>query len=487
MKRLIVILWGIAILAGCGGGGGGSAPPVPPGPAQATFWAADLSIEPNPYYQVTANKVAEGLHCYVYLEQGQTVSQADIDKIRAEFDATIHPSVTVAFGSEPNPGIDNDPKIYILLLSVKDGFSYPANPAYIAGFFDPRNEYSTAQYAKSNQKEMFYMNVNPAVKDWYAPASIDFFRTLAHEFQHMIHWEQKDRLRNLRDDTWLDEGMGMVSPAYCGYGADYGAVNTFEHASSDSLTDWKDSYEDYGVVYMWAQYYKDRIGNDIFHRMLHNDLTGIASVNSALVAAGYPKDFTGTFRDWAVANYYGDGTTVPVPAGHPEWSYASINTWEGTYDGIPIPGLFPDSRQDTTTLQPLDQWSLGFYSYTPVSPPAGSITWSQTAGTEKGAFVDGGGSALTYDMLSGTTYNYTSKGYLILQNPAGTATTLGDTVVRADMSPVQVLAAANASPSVRARVAAGGKPLCVDIGPSLRGREKDMRAKGVRPQFQETR
>ncbi|RII28409.1 MAG: hypothetical protein CXR31_00550 [Geobacter sp.] len=484
MKRLIVILWGIAVLAGCGGGGGGggsSTPPVLPAPAQAKFWAADLSTSTASYYQVTANKVAEGAHCYIYLEQGQTVSSANIDKIQNEFDTTIYPDVTTAFGSEPNPGIDNDPKIYILLLSIKDGFNYPANPSYIAGFFDPLNEYSTAQHANSNQKEMFYMNVNPAVATWFAPASIDFFRTLAHEFQHMIHWEQKDHLRNLHDDTWLDEGMGMVSPAYCGYGADYDAVNTFEHASSDSLTVWKDSFEDYGVVYMWAQYYKDRVGNDIFHRMLQNNLVGIASVNNALATAGYPKDFTGTFRDWAVANYYGDGTTVPVPAGHPEWSYVSINTWPGA---ISLPGLFPVSRQNVTTLQPLDQWSLGFYSYTPVSPPAGSITWTPTAtATEKGAFVDGGGSVLTYDMLSGTTYNYTSTGYLILQNPAGTATTSGDTVVRANMTPVQVLEAANTSPEVRARVAASGKPQRIDIGPSMRGREKGMRAQGLRPQF----
>lgn len=485
MKRLIVILWGLAVLAGCGGGGGGggSTGIVQPPPAGPQFWAVDFTS--NTYYRVTASKVAEGTRCYIYLEQGQTVTPAAINEIVNQFDNNIYPNELSAFGSEPNPGIDGDPKITILLLSVRDGFSIPASPSFIAGFFDPANEFPTAQVSSSNQKEMFYMNVNPALGTNFVPGSIDFFRTLAHEFQHMIHWEQKDHLRfnNLKsDDTWLDEAMGMVAPAYCGYGADYEAVNTFEHAPSDSLVGWNDSFVDYGVVYMWAQYYKDRIGSDIFNRMLHNDLTGIASVNSALVAAGYPKDFTGTFRDWAVANYYGDGTTVPVPAGHPEWSYTSINTWAGTYDGIPIPGLFPASRQNATTLQPLDQWSLGFYRYTPVSPPVGSITWTPTAVTEKGAFVDAGSSAVTFDMTSGTTYNYTTSGYLILQNPAGTATTSG-TVVRTGMSPAQVLAAANTSPSVLARAAMDGKPQRVDIGPSLRDRAQGLGAQGIRPQF----
>lgn len=480
MKRLIVILWGLAVLAGCGGGGGGGATGViqPPAPSTGTqFWAVDFTS--NSYYQVTANKVAEGAHCYVYLEQGQAVAPAAISEMVNQFDNNIYTSEIAAFGSEPNPGVDNDPKIFILLLNIRDGFNLPAAPSFIAGFFDPANELA---HANSNQKEMFYMNVNPALGTNFVPGSTDFFRTLAHEFQHMIHWEQKNRLRGVNDDTWLDEAMGMVAPAYCGYGADYEAVNTFQHAPSDSLTGWNDSFTDYGVVYMWAQYYKDRVGNDIFFRMLHNGLTGIASVNSALTAAAYPKDFTGTFRDWAMANYYGNGTTVPVPAGHPEWSYTSINTWPGTYDGMPIPGLFPASRQNATTLQPLDPWSLGFYSYTPVTPPAGSITWTPTAVTEKGAFVDAGSSAATFDMTSGTIYSFTGTGYLVVQNPAGSATS-GSTVVRADMSPAQVLAAANASPYVLARAAMGGKPQRVDIGPSLRDRAKGPGFQGITPQF----
>lgn len=476
MKRLIVILWGLAVLAGCGGGGGGGGgTSVIQPPATGTqFWAVNFTS--NTYYKVTAAKVAEGAHCYVYLEQGQTVTQAVINEIVTQFDNNIYTNEIAAFGSEPNPGVDNDPKITILLLSVRDGFSLPASPSFIAGFFDPANELAVAN---SNQKEMFYMNVNPALGTNFVPGSIDFFRTLAHEFQHMIHWEQKNRLRNLHDDTWLDEAMGMVAPAYCGYGADYEAVNTFEHAPSDSLTGWNDSFTDYGVVYMWAQYYKDRIGSDIFYRMLHNDQTGIASVNNALAAAAYPKDFTGTFRDWALANYYGNGTPPgPVPTGHPEWSYTTINTWPGTYDGMPIPGLFPVSRQNVTTLQPLDPWSLGFYSYT----PTGSITWTPTAVSEKGAFVDAGSNAVTFDMTSGTTYNFTGTGYLIVQNPAGAATS-GSTVVQADMSPAQVLAAANASPVVLARAAMGGKPQRVDIGPSLRDQAKGLSAQGIRPQF----
>jgi len=489
MKRLLLALWCAAVLAGCGGGGGTTYvaplpqnPPYVVPPGMTAFWAVNLTT--NTPYQTSAAKVAEGVHCYVYLEQGMTVSQATIDAIRDEFDTNIYPHITAAFGAEPNPGVDNDPKLYILLLNIRDGFSYPTSPTYIAGYYDPNSEYLTSQYVYSNQKEIFFMNVNPALGHSFAPGSTDFYRVLAHEFQHMVHWEQKTHQRGVMDDTWLDEGMAQVAQTYCGYGADYDAVYTFENAPSNSLTVWNDTVDDYGVVYMWAQYYKDRVGSDIFFRMLHNSLTGIASVNSALSAAGYPKDFTGTFRDWAVANYYGDGTTVSIPAGHAEWSYTSINTWPGTHNGILLPGLFPASRQNLLSLSKLDPWSLGFYSYTPGTPPTGSVAWTPNVATEKGTLVDAGSGAVTYDMTSGVTYGYTTQGYLMVQNPTGSATPGGDTVVRTSVATTaQLLVAANASPSVRAMVAETGKPQRIDIGPSLRDREKGMRAQGMRPQF----
>ena len=63
-----------------------------------------------------------------------------IEKVKNEFDENIYPNLKDAFGDEPNMGIDGDPKVYILLLNVRDGFS-GSSPSYIAGYFDPSNEY----------------------------------------------------------------------------------------------------------------------------------------------------------------------------------------------------------------------------------------------------------------------------------------------------------------------------------------------------------
>lgn len=496
MKRFLILL-GMAILSGCGGGGGGGGGSAPSTAASGTsFWAYDLTR--NAYYTVNATEVAEGSYCHIYLEQGQTVSEAAIEAIKNEFDTVIHPKVVEGFGSEPNPGIDNDPKMFILLLKVRDGFNTVTSTSYVAGYFDPTNEYAVSN---SNQKEIIYMNINPDISS-IDPSGTDFFSTIAHEFQHLIHWEQKKHQRSVSDDAWLDEAMSTVARTYCGYGPDYELLYVYELAPTDSLTVWGNVLQDYGVVYMWAQYFKDRVGSDMFRRMLQNSQAGIASVNSALAAAGFAKTFTDTFRDWAVAMYYGNGTTVTAPQNNPERSYISLNTWPGIYGGMYLPGVSWISNR--TSLSSLGPWSLGFYSYAPTSSSEHSVTWTPLNAAEKAAFVDAGGGALTFDMTAATASSYTTKGYLIMQNPTGNLGS-GASVVYSDMegvaagwsgtegeasavgsvpmTPSQALAAANKSRFASNLKMLTGRPQRVSITTFLQEREKAIRAAGKRPPF----
>ncbi len=440
-----------------------------------------LDFTNNTSYFVNATKVAEGTHCYIYLEQGQSVDQPTIDAIKNEFDNNIYPGDTTAFGDEPNPGVDANPKIYILLLDIKDGYNGTTITSFVGGYFSQLNEYSQDQNnPATNLKEMLYMDVNPVI-----PGSADFYGTLAHEFQHMIHWEQKTKQRNLNDDIWLNEAMSTVARTYCGLGPDYSSVFTYESAPSNSLTKWDKTVEDYGVVYMWAQYYKDRVGSDIFWEMLHNNRTGIDSVNNALTAVGYSKDFTGAFRDWAIANFSGNSLSW---TGHPEWSYVSINTWPGTYNGITLNGLFNDpSKWNVNTLQPLDMWSVDYYGYSPVSGTTGSVTWNPASPSDRAAVVDSGNALLYYDMTVGTPYSYDTYGYLIAQNPSGISGG-GDGITYASKestlkSPAEILEAAGRNPIARALARETGKPQAICIQSYFSEREKELRSNGARPAF----
>jgi hypothetical protein len=380
------------------------------------FWA--FNFVNDSYYLVSAIKAGEGNHCIVYIEQGQSVDPAVINSIMNQFDNTIYPDETSTFGSEPNPGIDGNSKIFILLLDIEDGYSSNPYLGYVAGYFDPMNEDDTSVSPYSNQKEIFFMDINPGV-----PGDSTFIRTLAHEFQHMISWNEKTNILGVLEDTWLDEAMSEIAPVVCGYGPDYEEVYSYELIPWDSLIGWDSQSYDYATAYMWAQYMKDRVtntdasGHGVFWNIDHTSSVGINAVNSALSTVGYGKDFTDVFRDWSIANYLG----LTSITGHPEWSFTSIHTEAGYATEIgPLPGLpFNDSDHiNAATVGGLHMWGLDYFKFTKAGD--GTVTWTRTAPTDEAAFINTNNNTVTFNMTSGNVYPYTDEGILISRNPTST-------------------------------------------------------------------
>jgi hypothetical protein len=466
------------------------------------FWAYDFASNGN--YFVSATGVGEGTHCVVYLEQGRTVDQNTINSIISQFDDAIYPNETSTFGSEPNPGIDNNAKIFIFLLDIRDG--YTQGSSYINGYFNPLDEHDASISPYSNQKEIFYMDINPGI-----PGSSEFLRTLAHEFQHMINWQQKTNLRGVYEDTWLDEAMSEIAPVVCGYGPDYEQVYAYELVPWDSLVGWNDTLYDYATVYMWAQYMKDNVtdkdgsGNGIFWNIDHTSNTGINAVNSALSAVGYGKDFTGIFGDWSIANYFG----LTNVAGHPEWSYTSIHTESGyPIDIGPLPGL-PVNDADhinVATVGGLHMWGLDYFKFTKTGQ--GTVTWEKTYLTDEAAFIDASNNTVTLGMTSGNPYPYTNTGILIARNPTNTekwtsnggGTITHNSLLAGDMimspqfgksysnpelekessavlTPKAILSRVTSDPVAKTISAKTGRPIPLCIDRFFKEREKDLRWK----------
>lgn len=481
-------------LSSCGGGGSSqSGPPTcPPCASQETsFWAADFIT--NSYYCVCAAEWSAGVHSRIFVEHSRTLPSV-LSGLQNEFDTKIYPSDTSNFGSEPNPGIDNDPSITILLLNIKDGFNGAGS--YVAGYFDPGNEYPLSANPVSNLREMFYMNINPVLVSGPV-TSTEFYTTLAHEFQHMIHWEQKTNLKNLDDDTWLDEAMSEAAPTYM-YGPSCARLYDYEQDPSNSLTDWQGTVADYGIVYMWSQYYKDQFdqfGGSVFTRIMQQNSIGITSVNSALVTIPSlsSRTFETTFYDLSIAIASGM-TTSTWWTGHQEWTYSlasGIDTRAGSCGTfpLPLPGLFVSSNQNMTALPALGPWSVVFSSHTPtlVSSTSGTVKWTASSSPpEKAALIDGGNNRLLTYIASGSSYTYNSRGYLIVSNPSSGSLGSGGSVARTSVStlvparyqsPKQSLEAANAA------FQAQGRPRSICVQSAFKEREKEMRRKGFKPGF----
>ena len=301
-----------------------------------TFWASDF--QDGTFYSLTATCARVGTHAYIYVEDGQDVDGSVLDRIRDEFDSTIYPKDTSVFGSEPRPGVDGDERVYLLLLDIRDGWNGTTVTGYIAGYFHSLNEYPNADLPAderySNEKEMIYIDLNPAQAG--SEASLG---TVAHEFQHMIHWWMDS---GHDEETWVNEGCSDLAQYVCGYGyprshlvtgspSSPGFLEKPDHQLTLTGPAWSSPTNkvlaSYGASFMWTLYLWEHYGgDDTIRRLVGEQANGIQGVNDALAAVGTGDRFEQVFRRWAAANYLDDGEGA--------LGYRSIELLDSGYDNI---------------------------------------------------------------------------------------------------------------------------------------------------------
>ncbi|HEY9071659.1 MAG TPA: hypothetical protein VIV61_15465, partial [Candidatus Ozemobacteraceae bacterium] len=266
-----------------------------------TFWTKNIAE--NKFEQTRAVLKAIGENCYIFVEEGKTVADAAIAKVQASFDKTIYPTDTAAFGSEWKPGVDGDERITLLMFDIKDGFDPNGNAGYVGGYFFAGDEFLQSQIpadvpVKSNEREMFYLDINPA-----DPTEDRYMSIVAHEFQHMIHF-----IHDPRERSWVNECCSQIAPYLCGFGH-AGQIKSYMQTPDNSLTAWSQErpVANYGQVYLWGYYLMNRyLKNDADRRAFFNSLVadeaqGIAGFDKALKQFG--TDFRSSFTEFMVANF----------------------------------------------------------------------------------------------------------------------------------------------------------------------------------------
>lgn len=265
----------------------------------------DYSYDYSGKSNTSAVLVSETSRLYFYVDSfyWEGLAQQDKDKIisnlsvlGSEFERNIYPTLSLNYGTEWNPGIDNDLRVTILFHKLKAG---------AGGYFNSGNEYLKYEVPSSNEREMVYLNLDyinsPLVK-----------RLLAHEFTHLITFNQKDKINNTEEDVWLNEARAEYAVTLCGYDSDYYGSNLqkrvieFLKNQSDSITDWQGLSSDYGALNLFVQYLTEQYGVKILNDSLHSNKKGIDSVNYALKNSGYSKSFADIFSDWTLAVFLND-------------------------------------------------------------------------------------------------------------------------------------------------------------------------------------
>ncbi|MCH8837645.1 MAG: hypothetical protein IIA60_07565, partial [Candidatus Marinimicrobia bacterium] len=90
----------------------------------------------------------------------------------------------------PPTDIDGNGQVFILLLDVRDGWDSTSSTSFIAGYFDPKD-----QGPEGNFADIIYLDTYPG-----ATHTLLILETLAHEYQHLIHYG-----RHADEEKWVTE------------------------------------------------------------------------------------------------------------------------------------------------------------------------------------------------------------------------------------------------------------------------------------------
>ena len=240
--------------------------------------------------------------CYGSCSKEHCVQDEDIEALADTFlkedpDNDIYDWVTNVFGEEW--GADAQTKdsdligerdaIDILLFDI-DGDN--TGDGGVLGYFYPKDSHKQSDVSGSNERIMFYIdavmfsNDDTSKIDWKK----ETFATLAHEFQHMIHFYQKEIKQGIIDDTWINEmlsestedliatkightGPRGVDPEDGSAGSPgntLGRYPLFNVYDDSSLTSWGNSMVDYSVVNAFGAFLMRNYGGaKVLHDILY--------------------------------------------------------------------------------------------------------------------------------------------------------------------------------------------------------------------------
>lgn len=301
------------------------------------------NVDNDEQFEIYATLVYKTEHVYMWVEEGASIDETKLKKAADLFEEHTYPTNREFFGSEWTPGVDNDPHLSILHASNLGDT--------VAGYFSSPDSYVRAVRDDSNEMEMFYINIdNVTIGD-------DFYNgVLAHEFQHMIHWNN-DR----NEGTWLNEGcselaMELNNRAYPGGNYDVGGSEyDYLRRPDTQLTSWPegsagDASANYGGSYLFMSYFLDQFGEDATKALVSHTENGMESVDLVLAEnLGMSLTHEDVFANWSVANLL-DNTTFADG----QYGYSSISVGKPRIDATYRVSTTPVSKRATVTQYGVD-------------------------------------------------------------------------------------------------------------------------------------
>lgn len=191
----------------------------------------DTDVNISTFEKKTATLRAAGDNCYVWVvddyytsgtASGSKVNTAVAEKYADKFEA-MYPYITHVFGDESEEIInyttkqtvdmatlsDTGTKVNIVVYDIGADYSSSSQSGVVGYFYSKDYYYSatarTDVIGKSNVGKYFYIDSGYANSDFNTTIS-----TLAHEFQHMVNFNQKNVRHSFSPDTNYNEMLSML-------------------------------------------------------------------------------------------------------------------------------------------------------------------------------------------------------------------------------------------------------------------------------------
>jgi hypothetical protein len=267
--------------------------------------------------------------------------------LKEGLDNDIYDWVTTVFGEEwgePSSSslIEKNDHISILLTDISQDNVASGG---VIGYFHSKDNFTTHQYSGSNERIMFYIDsvmfANATGSSWdendFWPQQV--FSTLAHEFQHMIYFYQKNVKRHLSGTkTWLNEmlsestedlvavKMNIDGPrnvvASRGDAGDKnnhnGRYPLFNEKNTINLKSWDNTLENYSTVSSFGAYLLRNYGGaELLHNIVDNNLLNEDALMYAVHqhVNGKSKTFDDLIHEWGIAVLLSKRDDISIDSG----------------------------------------------------------------------------------------------------------------------------------------------------------------------------
>ena len=251
------------------------------------FWVSDM--HGNRFQVKTTLRLATA-HSRMWVQDDLEVDDQRLAILGSSLESEIRPKVTSLLGSEPLSSS----------LPIEVVFTDRLGPK-LAGYFSPRDLLHSEISETSNGRRMILINTE------LAQNQDQLARLVAHELQHLIHWEIDSN-----ESAWVQEGFSKFAEGLLGQNRE-DRDSAYLSSPDLQLNAWpleRESERHSGAVSILINYLHDRFGPDFVSSLAQHPADGLEALDALLLEAElWDSGRNGILTtekvvlDWGLANY----------------------------------------------------------------------------------------------------------------------------------------------------------------------------------------